>query len=513
MEVCSRRKRESLTRTASGGSPWSPQRTRQPYRRGSGRAQPSKRERLLTPSCAGPAPLQQEAVSKVAAPKLASPAQPGRESSSLTRRQWQVLLAVASAYGASIVCYRPMISAALPDMLSDLGVSRQEGGQVLSIGALCYMFAKPALLALSDRLPPTALLMASMVFSGVSFVLLGMAPDLLSMKVAIVLLHLFQAGSWPGVAGTMIAWFPPEMRGVPWSITASQQNFVAALVPALLIAAIQHLGSWRSAFVAFGVFYSAAAVVPALAVPAKCKHDGSDVPPPKAQPGQRTDDGGSARCSAEQSATQLVPRCTRWGTLADPRVASCLLMAFSNTFLYMVRYGAEFWIGSFFTDLVGDERASRYNVLFHLWMQVGGGIGALAAGPATDKLCRGRRLPSVVLGGTAMAASLVLLPEPSAAVASAVGFVVGCACFANRVLLLLAVRQAVPTCWGGRAEAFGSLFAELGSICAGWPLIALAEAAGGRASLGHLLVASAVAHSVFAAAALAFTDTSRQKVA
>merc|ERR550525_20619 len=61
---------------------------------------------------------------------------------------------------------------------------------------------------------------------------------------------------------------------------------------------------------------------------------------------------------------------------------------------------------------------------------------------------------------------------------------------------MLAIRQAVPLKWGGRAEALNFLFAEFGGVMAGWPLILVLERLGGMHNFRRVLLVAAAAQSV-----------------
>jgi sugar phosphate permease len=182
--------------------------------------------------------------------------------------------------------------------------------------------------------------------------------------------------------------------------------------------------------------------------------------------------------------------------LRSGMVASCFLMASASLTLYILRFGFEFWMSIYLKDTLGKDAGGRMFMLFIFWWQIGGFVGTLAAGPLTDRL-GGERLPAASAASVAMLAVLLGWHSCSAAALAGLGFSAGCACFGNRVLLMLAIRQAVPLKWGGRAEALNFLFAEFGGVLAGWPLITMLERLGGMRHFKAVLAAAAGTQSAF----------------
>ena len=103
-------------------------------------------------------------------------------------------------------------------------------------------------------------------------------------------------------------------------------------------------------------------------------------------------------------------------------------------------------------------------------------MGALVAGPVSDKYMGGRRIP------VALATTVVLFvylcfvlpglgPETPKWILSVSGLVAGSCVNGQRSLLILSTREQVPTSAGGKADAIVNALAELGGVLAGYPLI------------------------------------------
>lgn len=165
--------------------------------------------------------------------------------------------------------------------------------------------------------------------------------------------------------------------------------------------------------------------------------------------------------------------------------------------LYFIRFSVESWLGSLFnhhildkqlmplntsTDsmfdpLVREQMAAQRTALFLFYWQLGGFGGALLAGPLSDRLFQGRRMP------LASALSLILVfAIPSLQVIEsdlsirAAGFFIGIGVYGHRPLYKLFTRDQVtdPT-KVGPAVAASNLLAEFGATLGGYPLIRIVD--------------------------------------
>ncbi|CAK0904147.1 unnamed protein product [Prorocentrum cordatum] len=435
----------------------------------------------------------------------------------MSRQQRQILARVTVLYALTCLVYRGSLSAALPEILSDFGATRAQAGKVLSLAALTYAFVKPAASALSDGRAPWRFLQAGVLSPGLCFLLMALAPSWWVLQLLVVLLHVAQGPSWPGVAGLLCSWFPPMQRGLPYSLVSSQINLVGSVVP-MVVAGLAHcLGDWRGAFAALG----GSNVVAAL-----CLAQGLTQPPePELDELCRSRQASLGLCGSRQASSEvcrsrqvsrqlsvesalasgpevrfarLVQRLRRLKPheLRSGMVASCFLIASASLMLYIFRFGVEFWMSIYLEDTLGKDDGVRMFMFFIFWWQIGGFVGTLSTGPLTDRL-GGERLPVASAAGVAMLAVVLGWHTCSAAALAGLGLFAGCACFGNRVLLMLAIRQAVPPKWGGRAEALNFLFAEFGGVLAGWPLITMLERLGGMRYFKAVLAATAAAQSAF----------------
>mmetsp|Transcript_64328 Transcript_64328/g.119575 ORF Transcript_64328/g.119575 Transcript_64328/m.119575 type:complete len:475 (+) Transcript_64328:77-1501(+) len=419
----------------------------------------------------------------------------------LTNDQTRVLILVAFIYAASCLVYRGSFAQAMPQVLEDVGATRAQGGQVLSIAALVYSFAKPAACAFSDQFSPRYLLLIGSCLPAIGFFLMAVATDIGTIKLLMVMVHVMHAPNWPGVSGMLCKWFPPMRRGLPYSVVSAQINVVSALIPVVIGGLSDSLGGWRGAFVAcsFVNLFGGAFVFSLLREPIDDNFDLESC----SRQGHVSAKGSWGRqqsvektlASGSEVRVATLPRRlrrTRLEEVISLRTLQCIFIALSSMMVYLLRFAVEFWVSTYFTDMVDETHARGRVIVFMLWWQLGGALGTLAVGPLTDN-CGGNRLaPAALLGAVSVGAFCLPFDSSLCGLALLSG-VAGFACFGNRVLYMLAIRQAVPAKWGGRAEAINFLFAELGGVLAGWPLITLLESFGGLYHLQSLLIVVAVA--------------------
>eukprot|EP00419_Tripos_fusus_P020401 CAMPEP_0172757072 /NCGR_PEP_ID=MMETSP1074-20121228/163037_1 /TAXON_ID=2916 /ORGANISM="Ceratium fusus, Strain PA161109" /LENGTH=399 /DNA_ID=CAMNT_0013590441 /DNA_START=90 /DNA_END=1286 /DNA_ORIENTATION=- len=376
----------------------------------------------------------------------------------------------------------------MPRMLPDLGAVRKDAGWVLSLAALCYVVVKPLALALSDGAPPLPLLIWGTALPGACFFVMAFSPNFVFMSLMMIILHICHAPMWPGTAGVLCQWFPPMQRGLPYSFLSAQINVASATVPLMYACSASHLGGWRWAFASTGAAAFAMALASYPLLRDSSQKEELEQLEELTQSRQVTLESTWSRQSTMETALASghalrlrhdLPWQQEHALRHIPlrQMLLCVAISMSSMTCYLVRFGVELWIGSFFEEVTEQRSAHKLTVLFIFWWQVGGLVGTLVLGPFTDKL-NGERLPTAALGSVVSLLVLVgFATQPLAIIV--VSFVAGFFTYGTRVLLILAIRQAVPVVWGGRAEAVNFFFMEFGGVLGGWPLIALLERSGG----------------------------------
>eukprot|EP00937_MAST-01D_sp_MAST-1D-sp2_P000762 g762.t1 len=366
---------------------------------------------------------------------------------------------LSCAFGASMLAYRPTVMQTIPTMVQDLGFTAEEGGALLSLGATVYMFCKPAMQVVSDSVEARTMLVLSVTLSGILFLGIGLSSAMWQIQLSFAMVHVTQAMHSPAMLSLVGRQFTPKERGTPTSIINSSGNAVNALIPLLVTSTLRWTrGSWRIVFLSQG---GCCAVVGVLLAPAILRFKPPPPPPLKA-----------AQTVARHAATPAV-------TMAGvARNGSIWLLGLCSTALYVVRFGVEGWLASYFAEGSTKEAGAGAAAVFLFWWQTGGFVGSLAAGPFSDRHLGGARTPLMVIGAMVLVTCLIALPRLGGAGAAmwalaACGAVCGACVFGQRTLIILCTRAQVPPNAGGKADAIVNLLAELGGVLAGLPLIRL----------------------------------------
>ncbi|CAG9231230.1 MFS transporter [Paraburkholderia caribensis] len=156
-----------------------------------------------------------------------------------------------------------MISPLLPGLATDLSVTIETAGQLVTVFALAYGLSSPVLTALSGGMNRRTLLLASMIAFALSNLLAFAAPSFWALMGARVLLALSAGLYVPGANALASVIVPPERRGRAIAVVNGGITIAIALgVP--LGAVIGHALGWRMTFA--GVAGLAALAVAGLCI-------------------------------------------------------------------------------------------------------------------------------------------------------------------------------------------------------------------------------------------------------
>ncbi|SKC96244.1 MFS transporter [Paraburkholderia hospita] len=140
-----------------------------------------------------------------------------------------------------------MISPLLPGLATDLSVTIETAGQLVTVFALAYGLSSPVLTALSGSMNRRTLLLASMIAFALSNLLAFAAPSFWALMGARVLLALSAGLYVPGANALASVIVPPERRGRAIAVVNGGITIAIALgVP--LGAVIGHALGWRMTF-------------------------------------------------------------------------------------------------------------------------------------------------------------------------------------------------------------------------------------------------------------------------
>lgn len=140
-----------------------------------------------------------------------------------------------------------MISPLLPDLATDLSVTIETAGQLVTVFALVYGLSSPVLTALSGNVNRRHLLLASMAAFALANLLAFVSPNFWALMGARVLLALSAGLYVPGANALASVIVPPERRGRAIAVVNGGITIAIALgVP--LGAVVGHALGWRMTF-------------------------------------------------------------------------------------------------------------------------------------------------------------------------------------------------------------------------------------------------------------------------
>jgi OPA family sugar phosphate sensor protein UhpC-like MFS transporter len=169
------------------------------------------------------------------------------------------------------------------------------------------------------------------------------------------------------------------------------------------------------------------------------------------------------------------------------------VMAFSYFFVYVVRTAVNDWATIYLVEKGFERIAAGVAVS---WFEIGGFVGTLAAGYASDAWFRGSRVPVSAFCALGMLVTLYIFGNMELVatntifcnlIMSSMGFFV----FGPQMLIGLAAAEYVDKKAAGTANGFVSFFGNVGSSMAGLPLGMIIDYSWGAFNL-VLIICSAI---------------------
>jgi MFS family permease len=140
----------------------------------------------------------------------------------------------------------------LPEMLSDLAISKTEAGVIFSTYFLAYTLATPVLGALSDRFNYRYLLSLFTMVMAIGALLMAYVADLIQAVLFYSFAGLGHAACWAPVTALVQKWVPDRKRGTALSIVTMGVGFGIPLW-SLLLPKIVGSAGWRTGWFAMGL--------------------------------------------------------------------------------------------------------------------------------------------------------------------------------------------------------------------------------------------------------------------
>jgi MFS transporter, ACS family, glucarate transporter len=148
---------------------------------------------------------------------------------------------------------RVAFAQAKPEIAREFALSNTQMGLLMSAFGWAYMLFEIPGGWLADRQGPRRLLTRVVVAWSFFTAATGWAWSFGSLWVTRFLFGAGEAGCFPGITRMLANWFPPADRVPAQSWVWASARWGGAVTPILVVAMIQWTGSWRRAFVVFGL--------------------------------------------------------------------------------------------------------------------------------------------------------------------------------------------------------------------------------------------------------------------
>lgn len=368
-------------------------------------------------------------------------------------------------------------------MRTALGFSLEQLGIIMSVFPLAYGFSKLLAGILSDRFSTRIFMSVGLAITGVINILFGLQTSFYAMVALWLVNGFFQAAGAPPCAKLLTNWYSRSERGTWWGFWNTSHNTGGFIIPLLAGYFAKTMG-WQygmivpgivSIFMGLFLFNRLRDSPEAVGLPPVDEYRG-DVGP---------DDIAAAKARAEESTLSTREKLFKH-VLSNPYV---WLLAVSYFFVYFVRAGVSSWAHIFLLDYKGVANAQE--AAFRVsGMEIGGLLGSLVSGWASDKMMRGRRIPIIILWLFGVMASVTCLWFVPAAWRYLNWFVVFCIGFfiyGPQMLVGLAGAEIVDKSAVSSTIGLLGWIAYLGAAVSGYPLTKIVTKLGWGAYFASLV--------------------------
>ena len=288
----------------------------------------------------------------------------------------------------------------------------------------------------------------------------------------------FQGWGWPGCAKLLTHWYSQSERGRWWSIWSTSHNLGGALIPLLAAFCAEALG-WRSALYIPGVI----CILAGFFIMNRLRDTPQSLGLPPIEkfrddyPNQKARISGERDLSTREILFEYVLR-----------NKFIWVLAFAQFFNGLIRTAVNDWSMLYLIEM---KNYSTMQAGFCVcWFEIGGFLGMLSAGWASDVIFKGKRNPINMLYTTAVifllfAFKMIILPWPL--LDAVFLFLFGFFIFGPQMLIGLAAAELSHKKAAATATGFAGCFAYLGAAAAGGPLGALMNVWGWNSYLLTLL--------------------------
>lgn len=397
---------------------------------------------------------------------------------------------------------RKTFSFAMPALTTDLGLTKSDLGLVLTLLSVSYGVSKFVSGIIGDRSNPRYFMALGLFLTAACNIMIGFSSSIFFFGVFWALNGWVQGFGWPAAARSKMHWYSRSERGWWWGVWSTSQNIGAALCPFIVGAGVL-FGGWRFAF-----------FLPAIL----CVFAGffvlnrlRDVPQSLGLPNVEVYRNEPDEFSSSSEERILSVREILFEHVLFNPIIWCL--AFANFFVYIVRTAVSDWSTMYLMESGYQQLQAAGPVSL---FEVGGFIGMIGAGFASDKIFKGDRGLINLLLMVAIIVPIFIfaqIPHTSAVIDSILLFLIGMFLYGPQMLIGCAAAERAHKNAAATASGFTGTFAYIGAAVAGMPLGALVDSYGWQAFFVLLVTTSALGALCFVPVVIAERRSSRAAVA
>jgi len=280
---------------------------------------------------------------------------------------------------ASFYLCRVNISIAMPKIMEEFGLTKSDMGLVLSSLFLLYAIGQFVNGQLGDKLNSRRIITLGLLSSAVLNLIFGFSGGILGLMIVLWGLNgYFQAMGWGPTVKAMANWFPVKVRG-KISGRLGTSYIIGGALSWFLAGSVMKYFNWRFTF----WFPSLFCVFIAIHWFIRARNAPEEVGLPSLEEQEKGLENTEIRKD-----THIGFRKTLKITLLNPYV---WFAAFALFGLNIVRYGFMSWAPTYMFEEQGATISSTaYKVIA---FPIAGGLGAIFAGWASDRIFKNRRAP------------------------------------------------------------------------------------------------------------------------
>jgi OPA family sugar phosphate sensor protein UhpC-like MFS transporter len=396
---------------------------------------------------------------------------------------WRIRILYSSIVGYALYYFsRRSLIFAMPGLIADLGYDKSQLGLLGSVLAISYGISKFFSGILSDKSSPRYFMAMGLFLTGIVNIFFGLSSSLIVFTVLWGFNGWFQGFGWPPCTRFLTQWYSQSERGAWWSTMNLAHNIGSFTIAYFIYFCMQYAG-WRCAMIMPGVV----CILGSFFLINRLRDTPQSIGLPAIE--KFRNDYGNA--TAKEIASEEKPMTTR-EILKEYIFRNKVIWLLSAAYfcVYIVRSGVGEWTSLFLQEAKGYSQLGGNSCVSVF--EIGGFLGSLAAGWASDYFFRARRGPVNLLFAFGMCASVGLfwcVPPGYPILDTAAVFLTGFMIFGPQMLIGIAAAESVPKRAAATANGFVGCASYFGSAIAGYPLGAVTDKFGWEAYFMFLITA------------------------